>query len=42
MELVAGSRGKDLLQTDLNGAIKVMQAAEQSGATPIDTALATL
>lgn len=28
---VAGSRGKDLLQTDLNGAIKVMQAAEQSG-----------
>lgn len=30
---VAGSRGKDLLQTDLNGAIKVMQAAEQSGVT---------
>ncbi|MFC6182589.1 NAD(P)H-binding protein [Lactiplantibacillus daowaiensis] len=30
---VAGSRGRDLLQTDLNGAIKVMQAAEQSGVT---------
>jgi nucleoside-diphosphate-sugar epimerase len=25
---VAGSRGKDLLQTDLNGAVKLMQAAE--------------
>lgn len=28
---VAGSRGKDLLQTDLYGAVKVMQAAEQRG-----------
>jgi nucleoside-diphosphate-sugar epimerase len=28
---VAGSRGKDLLQTDAYGAIKVMQAAEQRG-----------
>lgn len=28
---VAGSRGKDLLQTDLNGAVKVMQAAEAKG-----------
>lgn len=28
---VAGSRGKDLLQTDLNGAVKVMMAAEKRG-----------
>lgn len=28
---VAGSRGKDLLQTDLYGAVKLMQAAEQEG-----------
>ncbi|WP_159721703.1 NAD(P)H-binding protein [Enterococcus sp. CSURQ0835] len=28
---VAGSRGKDLLQTDLYGAVKLMQAAEQRG-----------
>lgn len=28
---VAGSRGKDLLQTDAFGAVKVMQAAEQNG-----------
>jgi len=28
---VAGSRGKDLLQTDLNGAVNVMKAAELSG-----------
>jgi len=28
---VAGSRGKDLLQTDLFGAVKLMQAAEQKG-----------
>ncbi|MGG5369014.1 NAD(P)H-binding protein [Enterococcus sp. AZ196] len=28
---VAGSRGKDLLQTDLYGAVKLMQAAEQKG-----------
>lgn len=28
---VAGSRGKDLLQTDLNGAVKAMKAAERSG-----------
>ncbi|MFC6323512.1 NAD(P)H-binding protein [Companilactobacillus baiquanensis] len=28
---VAGSRGKDLLQTDLNGAVKVMMAAEKVG-----------
>ncbi|MGL4698068.1 SDR family oxidoreductase [Enterococcus larvae] len=28
---VAGSRGKDLLQTDLNGAVKLIQAAEQKG-----------
>lgn len=28
---VAGSRGKDLLQTDLNGAVKVMMAAQQVG-----------
>ncbi|GCF93720.1 oxidoreductase [Enterococcus florum] len=28
---VAGSRGKDLLQTDLFGAVKLMQAAEQEG-----------
>lgn len=27
----AGSRGKDLLQTDLYGAVKVMQAAEEKG-----------
>lgn len=27
----AGSRGKDLLQTDAFGAVKLMQAAEQSG-----------
>lgn len=27
----AGSRGKDLLQTDLNGAVKVMKAAEKNG-----------
>lgn len=26
-----GSRGKDLLQTDLNGAVKLMQAAQQTG-----------
>lgn len=26
-----GSRGKDLLQTDLNGAVKLMMAAEQAG-----------
>jgi nucleoside-diphosphate-sugar epimerase len=30
---VAGSRGKDLLQTDAFGAIKLMQAAEKQGAT---------
>lgn len=29
---VAGSRGKDLLQTDLFGAVKLMQAAEEAGA----------
>ena len=28
---LAGSRGKDLLQTDAFGAVKLMQAAEQSG-----------
>lgn len=28
---VAGSRGKDLLQTDAMGAVKTMQAAEQNG-----------
>lgn len=28
---VAGSRGKDLLQTDAFGAVKAMQAAEQAG-----------
>ncbi|EOH90237.1 NAD(P)H-binding protein [Enterococcus pallens] len=28
---VAGSRGKDLLQTDLYGSVKLMQAAEQEG-----------
>lgn len=28
---VAGSRGRDLLQTDLYGAVKLMQAAEQKG-----------
>lgn len=28
---VAGSRGKDLLQTDLNGAVKLMKAAEANG-----------
>ncbi len=28
---VAGSRGKDLLQTDAMGAVKTMQAAEQDG-----------
>lgn len=28
---VAGSRGKDLMQTDLNGAVKVMMAAQQVG-----------
>lgn len=28
---VAGSRGNDLLQTDLYGAVKLMQAAEQKG-----------
>ncbi|WP_099973894.1 MULTISPECIES: NAD(P)H-binding protein [Lactobacillaceae] len=28
---VAGSRGKDLLQTDLNGAVKLMQATENKG-----------
>lgn len=28
---VAGSRGKDLLQTDAFGAVKVMQAAEKNG-----------
>ncbi|WP_321386811.1 SDR family oxidoreductase [uncultured Enterococcus sp.] len=28
---VAGSRGKDLLQTDLNGAVKLIQAAEKKG-----------
>lgn len=28
---VAGSRGKDLLQTDLNGAVNVMKAAELAG-----------
>lgn len=28
---VAGSRGKDLLQTDLNGAINVMRASELAG-----------
>lgn len=28
---VAGSRGKDLLQTDLYGAVKLMQAVEQKG-----------
>lgn len=28
---VAGSRGKDLLQTDAFGAVKLMQAAEQQG-----------
>ncbi len=28
---VAGSRGKDLLQTDAMGAVKTMQAAEQAG-----------
>lgn len=28
---VAGSRGKDLLQTDLNGAVKLIQAAEKQG-----------
>lgn len=28
---VAGSRGKDLLQTDLNGAVKLMKAAENVG-----------
>ncbi|MGM0234522.1 NAD(P)H-binding protein [Enterococcus sp. AZ094] len=28
---VAGSRGKDLLQSDLYGAVKVMQAAESKG-----------
>lgn len=27
----AGSRGKDLLQTDLNGAVKIMEAARQLG-----------
>ncbi|WP_086350926.1 SDR family oxidoreductase [Candidatus Enterococcus clewellii] len=27
----AGSRGKDLLQTDLHGAVKLMQAAEKKG-----------
>ncbi|MBM6754526.1 SDR family oxidoreductase [Lactobacillus alvi] len=27
----AGSRGKDLLQTDLNGAVKLMMAAEKAG-----------
>lgn len=29
---VAGSRGKDLLQTDAFGAVKLMQAAEEAGA----------
>jgi len=28
---VAGSRGKDLLQTDLNGAVNVMKATELAG-----------
>lgn len=28
---VAGSRGKDLIQTDLYGAVKLMQAADQAG-----------
>lgn len=28
---VAGSRGKDLLQTDLNGAVKLLKAAEANG-----------
>lgn len=28
---VAGSRGKDLLQTDLHGAVKMMQATERKG-----------
>ncbi|MDR0028382.1 NAD(P)H-binding protein [Enterococcus faecalis] len=28
---VAGSQGKDLLQTDLYGAVKLMNAAEQKG-----------
>lgn len=28
---VAGSRGNDLLQTDLNGAVKLMEAANQAG-----------
>ncbi|MGC6768168.1 SDR family oxidoreductase [Enterococcus sp. LJL51] len=28
---VAGSRGKDLLQTDLDGAVKLMKAAESKG-----------
>lgn len=28
---VAGSRGKDLLQTDLNGAVKLMKATEKNG-----------
>ena len=28
---VAGSRGKDLLQTDLYGAVKMMQAVEKKG-----------
>lgn len=28
---VAGSRGKDLLQTDAMGAVKTMQAAEKDG-----------
>lgn len=28
---VAGSRGKDLLQTDAFGAVKTMQAADQAG-----------
>lgn len=27
----AGSRGKDLLQTDAYGAVKLMQAAKQAG-----------
>ena len=37
---VAGSRGKDLLQSDLYGAVKVMQAAEAKGYIHLSSAYA--